>query len=149
MSKLELDVAELVEETFKKHFGVTFDRLRELAEADRDGRCVELPCKTGDICYENDPGHPGIIKHTVIGTTVYNRQADGKRYMTDFVNVITIDTQAVAEDGCEWADQYMAEEWADAPKTRTEAEATLASTKQVVASTVASEVHKPGGEQDA
>jgi predicted transcriptional regulator len=32
-------------------------------------------------------------------------------------------------------------------KTRTEAEATLASTKQVVASTVASEVHKPGGEQ--
>jgi hypothetical protein len=123
-------------------------RLSELAEADKDGRCVVLPCKVGAICYEIDPGHPGAIKHTVTGTTVYNRRADGNRYMTDFVNVITIDTQAVAEDGCEWADQYTAEEWADAPKTRTEAEATLASTKQVVASTVASEVHKPGGEQE-
>ena len=25
-----------------------FDRLRELAEADKDGRCVVLPCKVGD-----------------------------------------------------------------------------------------------------
>lgn len=48
MEKLELDVAEMVEETFEKHFGVTLDRLRELAEADRDGRCVVLPCKVGD-----------------------------------------------------------------------------------------------------
>ena len=116
--------------------GIPLDRLAEICAAERDGRRVELPCKTGDICYEIDPGHPGIIKHTVIGTTVYNRQADGKRYMTDFVNVITIDTQAVAEDGCEWADQYTAEEWADAPKTRTEAEAAL------------KDAHKPGGEQE-
>ena len=43
MAKLELDVAEMVEETFEKHFGVTLDRLRELAEADKDGRCVVLP----------------------------------------------------------------------------------------------------------
>lgn len=126
MAKVELDVAEMVEETFEKHFGVTLDRLRELAEADRDGRCVVLPCKVGDICYEVDPGHPGVIKHTVTGTTVYNRRADGNRYMTDFVNVITIETYAVAKDGCEWADQYTAEEWADAPKTRPEAEAALA-----------------------
>lgn len=48
MAKVELDVAEMVEETFEKHFGVTLDRLRELAEADRDGRCVVLPCKVGD-----------------------------------------------------------------------------------------------------
>ena len=112
------------------------DRLRELAEADRDGRCVILPCKVGDICYEVDPGHPGAIKHTVTGTTVYNRQADGNRYMADFVNITVIDTWAVAEDGCEWADQYTAEEWADAPKTRTEAEAAL------------KDAHKPGGEQE-
>ena len=26
-----------------------YDRLRELAEADKDGRCVVLPCKTGDM----------------------------------------------------------------------------------------------------
>ncbi|MGI5987743.1 MAG: hypothetical protein ACOX7M_06330 [Dysosmobacter sp.] len=27
------------------------DRLRELVEADRDGRCVVLPCKVGDTVY--------------------------------------------------------------------------------------------------
>ena len=27
------------------------DRLRELAEADKDGRCVVLPCKVGDVLY--------------------------------------------------------------------------------------------------
>ena len=32
------------------------DRLRELVEADRDGRCVVLPCKVGDKIYE-------IIRH--------------------------------------------------------------------------------------
>lgn len=45
MAKVELDVAEMVEETFEKHFGVTLARLRELAEADKDGRGVVLPCK--------------------------------------------------------------------------------------------------------
>ena len=29
-----------------------FDRLRELAEADKDGRVVVLPCKVGDMLYE-------------------------------------------------------------------------------------------------
>ena len=101
------------------------DRLRALAEADKDGRCVIMPCKVGDICYEVDPGHPGAIKHTVTGTTIYNRQADGNRYMADFVNITVIDTWAVAEDGCEWADQYTVAEWADAPKTRPEAEAAM------------------------
>ena len=28
-----------------------YDRLRELAEADKDGRCVVLPCKVGDTFY--------------------------------------------------------------------------------------------------
>ena len=27
------------------------DRLRELVEADKDGRCVVLPCKEGDLVY--------------------------------------------------------------------------------------------------
>ena len=30
-----------------------YDRLRELVEADRDGRCVVFPCKVGDIVYTN------------------------------------------------------------------------------------------------
>lgn len=31
-----------------------FDRLRELAEADKDGRVVVLPCKVGDTVYTNN-----------------------------------------------------------------------------------------------
>lgn len=30
----------------------SYDRLRELAEADKDGRVAVLPCKVGDIMYE-------------------------------------------------------------------------------------------------
>ena len=29
----------------------SYDRLRELAEADKDGRCVVLPCKVGDTVW--------------------------------------------------------------------------------------------------
>ena len=91
---------------------------QELEEAHSAGRCVVFPCKIGDICYEIDPGHPGAIKHTVVGTTAYNRKADGNHYMQDFTNIIVIDTWAVAEDGCEWGDHYTVAEWVDAPKTR-------------------------------
>ena len=31
--------------------GEGYDRLRELAEADKDGRVVVLPCKVGDVVY--------------------------------------------------------------------------------------------------
>lgn len=34
--------------------GVEADRLRELAEADKDGRVVVLPCKVGDTVYTNN-----------------------------------------------------------------------------------------------
>lgn len=104
--------------------GIQIDRLRALAEADRDGRCLVLPCKLRDVCYEVDAGH-GIIKHTVTGLTVYNRGADGKRYITDINNSIVIDTWAVGDDGCEWPDHYSAEEWGNRILTRAEAEAAL------------------------
>ena len=32
------------------------DRLRELVEADRDGRCVVLPCKVGDTVFQVEDG---------------------------------------------------------------------------------------------
>lgn len=32
--------------------GLPIDRLRELADADKDGRLVVLPCKVGDRLYE-------------------------------------------------------------------------------------------------
>ena len=44
MAKVELDIEELIKSTFEEHFGVTIDRLRELAEADKGGRLVVLPC---------------------------------------------------------------------------------------------------------
>lgn len=52
MAEIKLDVEKLVNDTFGKHFGVTFDRLRELAEADNDGRLVVLPCKVGQTIYK-------------------------------------------------------------------------------------------------
>lgn len=32
--------------------GIPIDRLRELTQADREGRCVVLPCKVGDTLYD-------------------------------------------------------------------------------------------------
>lgn len=32
--------------------GITPDRLRELVQADREGRCVVLPCKVGEKMYD-------------------------------------------------------------------------------------------------
>ena len=40
-----------------------YDRLRELAEADRDGRCVVLPCKVGDTVY--DTGYGRVLECVV------------------------------------------------------------------------------------
>lgn len=36
----------------KEFEGVPIDRLRELAKADKEGRCVVLPCKVGDTIYK-------------------------------------------------------------------------------------------------
>lgn len=41
----------------------SYDRLRELAEADRDGRLVVLPCKVGDKLYRVFAGE--IFEHRV------------------------------------------------------------------------------------
>lgn len=35
----------------KEFEGVPIDRLRELAQADKEGRCVVLPCKAGDTVW--------------------------------------------------------------------------------------------------
>lgn len=44
------------------------DRLRELAEADKDGRVVILPCKVGDTVYFANAKH--ILEFTVVGYAV-------------------------------------------------------------------------------
>lgn len=40
-------------------------RLRELVEADRDGRCVVLPCKVGDAVYLPDRNNMKVLKKEV------------------------------------------------------------------------------------
>ena len=39
-----------------------YDRLRELAEADRDGRCVVLPCKIGSTVYMATQVFGGLLR---------------------------------------------------------------------------------------
>ena len=41
-----------IENTPAANFGVDLDRLKELAEADKEGRCLILPCKVGDTVYK-------------------------------------------------------------------------------------------------
>lgn len=44
----------------------SYDRLRELAEADKDGRCVVLPCKVGDTVWRIvRDGEPHITRDEV------------------------------------------------------------------------------------
>lgn len=52
-----------------KRFEITknipVDRLRELVEADRGGRCVVLPCKVGDVVYVPDRNNMKVLKKEV------------------------------------------------------------------------------------
>lgn len=41
-----------------------YTRLRELAEADKEGRLVVLPCKVGDVLYRASPS--GVVVHRVV-----------------------------------------------------------------------------------
>ena len=55
------------------------DRLRELAEADKDGRVVVLPCKVGDTVYRifNPPSRePVISAHTLMSVDYIVRWID-------------------------------------------------------------------------
>ena len=67
-------------------FGVAAERLRELAEADKDGRLVVLPCKVGDIVWANLDGmrhtRKCVIEFANIGspgTTIVFSTVDGSR----------------------------------------------------------------------
>lgn len=55
----------------------SYDRLRELAKADKNGRCVVLPCKVGDVLYaaETDP----IIPLHVMAVAIY-LEVEGEAY---------------------------------------------------------------------
>ena len=50
--------------------GVEPSRIRELAEADKDGRCIVLPCKVGDTVYFGLPGR--IIEKQVFSIVSFS-----------------------------------------------------------------------------
>lgn len=64
ISKIREDVENGYLKSTARRYGVSVDRLRELAEADRDGRCVVLPCKVEDDVYINILGR--TLPFTVI-----------------------------------------------------------------------------------
>lgn len=43
----------VVSNVFEKRYGITLDRMCELAEADKDGRCAILPCNVGVAVWTN------------------------------------------------------------------------------------------------
>lgn len=56
------------------------DRLRELAEADKDGRLVVLPCKVGDTVYVINRHLGQIFSSTVISISI-GKSTDLKNYI--------------------------------------------------------------------
>ena len=54
IAKIREDVENGYLKSTARRYGISVDRLRELAEADRDGRCVVLPCKVGRSLWVHD-----------------------------------------------------------------------------------------------
>ena len=60
-SKLEIEAGCV--KAIARTYGIDINRLRKLAEADRDGRVVVLPCKPdGPMLNTSDPERPEIMK---------------------------------------------------------------------------------------
>lgn len=71
---LKSDLCPTCERAYNRIFsGVQYERLRELAEADKEGRVVALPCKRGDkvwrIC--GPKGRKFVAERTVLSVTMY------------------------------------------------------------------------------
>ena len=64
MCNQRMSMREEVSERFSLTAKIPLDRLREMAEAERDGRCVVLPCKVEDDVYINILGR--TLPFTVI-----------------------------------------------------------------------------------
>lgn len=52
--------------------GLSMSRIRELANAEKDGRLAVLPCKVGDMLYEVDLPEYGVITCKVLHIDAYN-----------------------------------------------------------------------------
>ena len=79
----------------------SYTRLRELAEADRDGRVVVLPCKVGDTVYLLFAGNPNnpVISTLKINTVAEAVKLIGKMGMHKYIG--TFRTREEAEKALE------------------------------------------------
>lgn len=71
MAEAKLDVEELVENTFEKHFGIPLDRLRELAEADSKGLVRILPYSVLAYKIYTKRNRHGNIHKRIVGCVNY------------------------------------------------------------------------------
>ena len=62
MCNQRMTMREEVSQRFSLTAKIPLDRLRELAEADRDGRCVVVPCKLGDTVYFITGTYNSLVK---------------------------------------------------------------------------------------
>lgn len=55
------------------------DHLRDLIQAEKDGRLVVLPWAVGETIYESDPEH-GVVKHTLVDAAwcIHSKAEDRK-----------------------------------------------------------------------
>lgn len=79
----------------------SYTRLRELAEADKDGRVVALPCKVGDTVYRLFVGNPDnpVIATLKINTVAEAVKLIGKMGMHKYIG--TFLTREEAEEALE------------------------------------------------
>ena len=130
-------LARLNSNIFDNDFG---NHIAELIVAEQDGRLLVLPCKVGDTFYTIEQ------QWTLCHLDNYRDE-----YSCQGCEEEKCDSKKVPEivaHKCSTVSQLAAYIGKTVFLTRPEAEAALASAKQVEASAVASEVHKPGGEQE-
>ena len=84
------------------------DHLRDLLQAEKEGRLVVIPWAAGDVIYEADPAH-GVVKHTFAGEPAW-----------------MMHSYAVDDAGNEWYDGWGSSDETPFYKTREEAEAAMA-----------------------
>ena len=73
-----------LQEQIAEFNGLPVDRLRELAEADKDGRAITLPCKLGGEVWA--PGCGRTVKLRVVEAALLLQGEDGEGYekLSDF-----------------------------------------------------------------
>ena len=98
-SKLEIEAGCV--KAIARTYGIDINRLRKLAEADRDGRVVVMPCKVGDTVYRLFVGNPNnpVIATLKINTVAEAVKLIGKMGMHKYIG--TFLTREEAEKALE------------------------------------------------